>query len=94
MFGYGSRNLQWPPRNAKRLKLKQAKTILKIPVMPISYADAQPLLAALGGPVAPSEWRGALPMTYNIGPGPASVRMSIQSDWSLKPAYSEWARAA
>jgi N-acetylated-alpha-linked acidic dipeptidase len=75
-------------RNAKRLKLEQAKTILKIPVMPISYADAQPLLAALGGPVAPSEWRGALPMTYHIGPGPARVRMSIQSDWSLKPAYN------
>jgi N-acetylated-alpha-linked acidic dipeptidase len=75
-------------RNAKRLKLDQAKTILKIPVMPISYADAQPLLAALGGQVAPSEWRGALPITYHIGPGPATVRMSIQSDWSLKPAHN------
>jgi N-acetylated-alpha-linked acidic dipeptidase len=75
-------------RNAKRLKLDQAKTILKIPVMPISYADAQPLLAALGGQVAPSDWRGALPITYHIGPGPATVRMSIQSDWSLKPAHN------
>ncbi len=74
-------------KNAKRLKLEQAKTILKIPVMPISYADAQPLLAALGGPVAPSEWRGALPITYHVGPGPATVHLSIQSDWSTKPAY-------
>jgi len=74
-------------RNAKRLKLEQAKTILKIPVMPISYADAQPLLAALGGPVAPAEWRGALPITYHVGPGPAQVHLSIQSDWSTKPAY-------
>lgn len=73
---------------AKRLKLEQAKTILKIPVMPISYGDAQPLLAALGGPVAPSNWRGALPITYHIGPGPASVHLSIQSDWSRKPAYN------
>jgi N-acetylated-alpha-linked acidic dipeptidase len=74
-------------KNAKRLKLEQAKTILKIPVMPISYADAQPLLAALGGPVAPSEWRGALPITYHVGPGPATVHLSIQSDWSTQPAY-------
>ena len=56
--------------------------------MPISYGDAQPLLAALGGPVAPPEWRGALPITYHIGPGPASVHLSIQSDWSRKPAYN------
>ncbi len=77
---------------AKRLKLEQAKTILKIPVMPISYGDAQPLLAALGGPVAPSSWRGALPITYHIGPGPASVHLSIQSDWSRKPAYNVIAR--
>lgn len=74
-------------KNAKRLKLEQAKTILKIPVMPISYGDAQPLLAALGGPVAPAQWRGALPITYHVGPGPAQVHLSIQSDWSTKPVY-------
>jgi N-acetylated-alpha-linked acidic dipeptidase len=77
---------------AKRLKLEQAKTILKIPVMPISYGDAQPLLAALGGPVAPSQWRGALPITYHIGPGPASVHLSIQSNWTRQPAYNVIAR--
>ncbi len=75
-------------KGAKRLKLADAKTILKIPVMPISYGDAQPLLAALGGPVAPPEWRGALPITYHIGPGPASVHLSIQSDWSQKTLYN------
>jgi len=74
-------------KGAKRLPIDQAKTILKIPVMPISYADAQPLLAAIGGPVAPPQWRGALPITYHIGPGPAKVRLAIKSDWSLKPAY-------
>jgi N-acetylated-alpha-linked acidic dipeptidase len=42
---------------AKRLALKDAKTILKIPVLPISYADAEPLLAALGGVWCPH--RGA-----------------------------------
>jgi N-acetylated-alpha-linked acidic dipeptidase len=74
-------------KNAKRLPIAQAKSILKIPVMPISYADAQPLLAALEGPVAPEKWRGALPITYHLGPGPAKVHLAIESDWSLKPLY-------
>jgi N-acetylated-alpha-linked acidic dipeptidase len=72
---------------AKRLALKDAKTILKIPVLPISYADAEPLLAALGGRVAPPSWRGGLPLAYHIGPGPAKVHMKILSDWSQKPLY-------
>ena len=73
---------------AKRLPIAQAKTILKIPVMPISYADAQPLLAALEGPVAPAGWRGSLPITYHLGPGPAKVHLLIESDWSQKPVYN------
>ena len=74
-------------KDAKRLPISEAKTILKIPVMPISYGDAQPLLAALDGPVAPAGWRGALPITYHIGPGPAKVHLAIKSDWSLKTIY-------
>jgi N-acetylated-alpha-linked acidic dipeptidase len=74
-------------KTAKRLKISESKVILKIPVMPISYADAQPLLAALGGAVAPEHWRGALPITYHIGPGPAKVHLSIASDWTQKPVY-------
>jgi N-acetylated-alpha-linked acidic dipeptidase len=72
---------------AKRLALKDAKTLLKIPVLPISYADAQPLLAALGGRVAPPSWRGGLPLTYHIGPGPAQVHMKVLSEWTQKPIY-------
>ncbi len=77
---------------AKRLAISEAKSILKIPVMPISYADAQPLLAALAGPVAPKKWRGALPITYHIGPGPAQLHLSISSDWNQKPLYDVIAR--
>ena len=73
-------------KEAKRLELADAKTILKIPVLPISYGDAQPLLAALDGPVAPANWRGALPITYHIGPGPARVHLTVASEWGLKPA--------
>src|ERR1700722_11769074 len=72
---------------AKRLALKDAKTLLKIPVLPISYADAQPLLAALGGRVAQPSWRGRLPLTYHVGPGPAQVHMKVLSEWTQKPIY-------
>ncbi len=74
-------------KNAKRLALAQAATITKIPVLPISYGDAQPLLAALGGPIAPAAWRGGLPITYRLGAGSAKVHLQVKSDWSLKTLY-------
>lgn len=73
--------------DAKRLDRSEAKTITKIPVMPISYGDAQPLLAALKGPVAPPAWRGALPITYHIGPGPARVHLKLAFNWDIKPLW-------
>lgn len=73
--------------DARRLPLKDAKGILKIPVLPISYADATPLLKALAGPVAPESWRGALPFTYRIGPGPAKVHLEVKSNWGQKKLY-------
>jgi N-acetylated-alpha-linked acidic dipeptidase len=77
---------------AKRLSVAEAKTLTKIPVLPISYGDAQPLLAAMGGPIAPPEWRGALPFTYHMGPGPARVHLRVRSDWATKPLYDVIAR--
>jgi N-acetylated-alpha-linked acidic dipeptidase len=74
-------------KGAKRLALADAKTITKIPVLPISYADAEPLLSALAGPVVANEWRGGLPITYRFGPGPAKVHLRVKSDWSTKPLY-------
>ena len=71
--------------DAKRLTIAAAATILKIPVIPIAYADAQVLLDALGGRVAPPDWRGGLPITYRVGPGAAVVHLAVKSDWSLKP---------
>jgi N-acetylated-alpha-linked acidic dipeptidase len=71
-------------REAKRLKRSQAPTILKIPVLPISYADAQVFLAGLTGPVAPQSWRGSLPITYHVGPGAAVAHLVVKSDWSIK----------
>lgn len=74
--------------NAKRLDRAQAPNLLKIPVLPISYHDAAPLLKALEGPVAPEEWRGALPFTYHIGGGSAKVHLKLSFDWQIRPCYN------
>jgi N-acetylated-alpha-linked acidic dipeptidase len=72
---------------AKRLTLSEAKTIEPIPVLPLSYSDALPLLRNLGGPVAPEAWRGALGITYHVGGGPARVRLAVKFDWQTRPLY-------
>ncbi|MGI9103722.1 MAG: transferrin receptor-like dimerization domain-containing protein [Terriglobales bacterium] len=72
-------------KDAKRLAIGEVKTLTKIPVLPISYADATPLLQNLGGPVAPESWRGALGFTYHVGPGPAKVHLVVKSNWDIKP---------
>jgi N-acetylated-alpha-linked acidic dipeptidase len=79
-------------KGARRLPREEAEVIMKIPVMPISYGDALPLLKALGGPVAPEPWRGALPITYHVGPGEARVRLKLAFDWSMQTAYNVIAR--
>lgn len=80
--------------NAKRLDRLEAPNLLKIPVLPISYHDAEPLLQALEGPVAPADWRGALPFTYHIGPGKAKVHLKVDFNWQLQPAYNVIAKIA
>lgn len=84
--GYGA------TADAKRIKRSEAANLIKIPVLPISYGDAQPLLAELKGPVAPPLWRGALPLTYHIGPGPAVVHLKLEFDWKMVPCHNVIAR--
>jgi N-acetylated-alpha-linked acidic dipeptidase len=72
---------------APRLPLSEAPTITKIPVLPISYGDAQPLLEAMTGPVAPASWRGGLPITYRLGPGATRVHLKVAANWDTKPLY-------
>jgi len=72
---------------APRLARREVRTILRIPVLPISYGDAEPLLAALGGDVVPPAWRGALGLTYHFGPGPARVHLKVKSDWGHRTIY-------
>jgi len=75
-------------KDAKRLAIKNTPTITKIPVLPISYHDAKPLLQALSGPVAPQSWQGGLPITYHIGPGIAKVHLKVAFNWDIKPIYN------
>ena len=84
--GYGA------TKDAKRLPIKDNPQITKIPVMPISYGDAQPLLSAIGGQAVPRDWRGGLPITYHVGPGPAKVHLKVSSNWDIKPIYDVIAR--
>jgi N-acetylated-alpha-linked acidic dipeptidase len=73
--------------DAKRLDHLQAPNLLKIPVLPISYHDAKPLLEALEGPVVPDGWSGGLPFTYHVGPGKTKVHLQLAFNWKLVPCY-------
>lgn len=79
-------------KGAKRIRREEAEVITKIPVLPISYGDALPMLRELTGPVAPEAWRGALPITYHVGSGPARVHLKVSFDWSMKTLYDVVAR--
>lgn len=72
-------------KDAKRLRIQDATTIMKIPVLPVSYQDALPLLQSLGGEVVPAAWRGGLPITYHVGPGSAKVHLKLEFNWDIKP---------
>jgi N-acetylated-alpha-linked acidic dipeptidase len=73
---------------APRVDHNNAENLLKIPVLPISYSDAAPLLQDMAGPVAPKSWRGGLPFTYHIGPSKSKVHLKLDFDWKLHPAYN------
>ncbi len=72
-------------KDAKRLDRKDATTIMKIPVLPISYEDALPLLQSLSGQVVPASWKGGLPITYHVGPGKDKVHLKLEFNWDIKP---------
>jgi N-acetylated-alpha-linked acidic dipeptidase len=79
-------------KGGKKLDVSEAKILVKIPVLPISYGDAIPLMKNIRGPVAPSDWRGALPLTYHVGPGPAKARLKLAFEWKMRPLYNVLAR--
>ena len=85
--GYGA------TKDARRLKVSESDTIMKIPVLPICYEDALPFFRALKGPLAPASWRGAMPTTYRLGGDDSTkVRLKLEFNWDLVPAYNVIAR--
>jgi len=74
--------------NAPRVNHNDAENLLKIPVLPISYGDAAPLLKDMAGPVAPRDWAGGLPFTYHIGPSKSKVHLKLAFDWKLRPGLN------
>lgn len=74
-------------KDAKRLDRKDVKTIMKIPVLPISWGDALPLLQSLKGEVVPASWRGGLPITYHVGPSVDKVHLKLAFNWDIKQLY-------
>src|SRR6202142_2742498 len=73
--------------DSKRLPPAESEQMPKIPVTPLSYADASPILEHLGGPPSPREWQGALPFTYHVGPGPAKVKMHLKQDYQFRTIW-------
>ena len=75
-------------KDSKRLSTEQASTLPKIPVQPLSYQDAAPLLEALGGPNVPRGWQGMLPFSYHVGPGPTEVRLKTNFDFQIRKIWN------
>ncbi|MGB9202770.1 MAG: M28 family metallopeptidase [Terriglobales bacterium] len=73
--------------DSQRVAPAASAQLPKIPVTPLSYADASPILEHLGGPASPREWQGALPFTYHVGPGPAKVKMHLKQDYQLRTIW-------
>ena len=75
-------------KDAHRLPIAEATDLPQIPVAPLAYRDAEPLLKALAGPNVPTNWQGGLPFAYHIGPGPAKVHLKIRSEHKNRPIYN------
>jgi len=72
---------------SQRVPPEKSAQVPKIPVTPLSYHDAWPLLEHLGGPDSPREWQGSLPFTYHVGPGPVKVRMHLKQDYQFRTLW-------
>ena len=73
--------------DSKRTPPEQSAQLPKIPVTPLSYADAWPILEHLGGPDSPRDWQGSLPFTYHVGPGPTKVKVHLKQDYQFRTIW-------
>ncbi|MBI1797544.1 MAG: M28 family peptidase [Candidatus Eisenbacteria bacterium] len=85
----------WPSApNAKRVAREAMQGVPKIPSIPIAWAEAQKIMEALEGPVAPTGWQGALPLTYHVGPGPAKIHLKTEQHYAIRPIWNVIAKLA
>ncbi len=73
--------------DSKRTPPEKAASLPRVPTTPLSWGDARPILASLGGPESPRDWQGALPFTYHIGPGPARVKLHLKQDYAYRTMW-------
>ncbi len=72
---------------SQRVSPEKSAQVAKIPVTPISYHDAWPILQHLGGPDSPREWQGSLPFTYHVGPGPSRLKVHLKQDYQYRSLW-------
>ncbi len=80
--------------DSQRTSPQQSAQVPKIPVTPLSYHDAWPILQHMTGPESPREWQGALPFTYHVGAGPARVKMHLKQDYQFRTLWDVTGRVA
>jgi len=73
--------------DSQRIPPEKSEQLPKIPVTPISYADAWPILEHLAGPDSPRDWQGSLPFTYHLGPGPVKVHVQLKQDFQFRTIW-------
>jgi N-acetylated-alpha-linked acidic dipeptidase len=71
---------------AKQISVSEARSLPKIMAVAMSWRDAKPLLENMGGPNAPKDWQGGLPIKYKLG-GNATLHLKVDMDTRVMPYY-------
>lgn len=69
---------------------EESLPIPRIPVIPMSYGNAERILDAIGGPSVPQSWQGALPFRYHVGPGQVWVRLLVKTERGARAMHKIW----
>ncbi len=72
---------------ARRIPESESKILPKIPMVPMSAADAREILSRLGGPEAPQDWQGGLGFSYHLGDGATRVHLGLEIENRVTPIW-------
>jgi N-acetylated-alpha-linked acidic dipeptidase len=73
---------------ATPLDAREVPTLPRIPAVVLAADEARQVLRHLEGPAAPEGFSGGLALPYRLGPGPATVRMSVAMENGARPIYN------